>query len=128
MKKIIYTSQAPEPVGPYSQGVAQGGMLFVSGQIPFEAATGELVGEDIASQTKQALDNVGAVLAAAGASWESVLKTTVFLTDLKDFAAMNEVYAGYFDPATAPARACVEVARLPKDVRVEIDCIAALVD
>ena len=125
-KTIVQTSAAPAPVGPYSQAVkASGEMLFASGQIALDPATGNLVGgDDVVAQTEQVMKNLGEVLKEAGATWDSVVKTTVFLDDMNDFAAVNEVYAKYFNDATAPARACVEVARLPKDVKVEIDCIA----
>lgn len=126
--QIIRTDQAPAPVGPYNQAVAATGrMVFVAGQIPLDPQTGALVGEtDVAQQTEQVIANLTAILAASGATLQHVVKTTVFLADMNDFATVNGVYAKYFDEATAPARACVEVARLPKDVRVEIDCIAVL--
>ncbi|NEO87240.1 MAG: RidA family protein [Spirulina sp. SIO3F2] len=126
-KDVIHTNQAPEPVGPYSQAIAATGqMLFVAGQIPLNAA-GELVGgDDIAAQTEQVMKNLGEILKSAGADYSNVVKTGVFLSDLKDFGAMNAVYAQYFDDKTAPARATVEVAKLPKGVRVEIDCIAVI--
>lgn len=124
-RRVIETDQAPAPVGPYNQAiVASGEMVFVSGQIPLDPS-GTLVGEgDVAVQTKQCLDNLKAVLIAAGAALANVVKTSVFLKDMNDFSIMNGVYATYFEEATAPARACVEVARLPKDVLVEIECIA----
>lgn len=127
-RRIIQTDQAPAPVGPYNQAIAASGeMVFASGQVALEPGTGALVGEgDVAVQTKQCLDNLSAVLAAAGATMANVVKTSVFLKDMNDFGTMNGVYATYFDEATAPARACVEVARLPKDVLVEIECIAVL--
>ncbi|NJN23891.1 MAG: RidA family protein [Acaryochloridaceae cyanobacterium RL_2_7] len=127
-KTIIQTPCAPAPVGPYSQAVkASGAMLFASGQIALDPATGDLVGgEDVVAQTEQVMRNLGAVLTEAGATWDSVVKTTVFLDDMNDFAAVNEVYSKYFKDESAPARACVEVARLPKDVKVEIDCIAVI--
>ncbi len=127
-RKIIRTDQAPAPVGPYNQAVvASGSLIFVAGQIPLDPTTGELVGgEDVAAQTDQAIANLQAILVAGGASLGSVVKTSVFLKDMNDFAAMNAVYARYFGDAEAPARACVEVARLPKDVRVEIECIAVV--
>jgi len=127
-RTVIQTQQAPAPVGPYSQAIAASGQLiFVAGQIPLDPQTGTVVGEgDVAAQTRQALTNLSAILAAANAGLADVVKTTVFLADLNDFAAMNEVYATFFDEAPAPARACVEVARLPKDVRVEIECIAVV--
>lgn len=125
MRKIIQTDQAPAPVGPYNQGVvASGAMLFVAGQIPLDAATGELVGKTVAEQTEKSLQNLAAVVEAAGSDLSQVVKTSVFLKDMNDFAAMNEVYAKHFGDDNAPARACVEVARLPKDVLVEIECIA----
>ncbi|NJM65064.1 MAG: RidA family protein [Acaryochloris sp. RU_4_1] len=125
-RKIIRTDQAPAPVGPYNQAIrASGSMVFVSGQIALDPTSGELVGDhDVGKQTEQVMENLHAVLTAAGVGWSEVVKTTVFLADMKDFATMNGIYARYFDEATAPARACVEVARLPKDVLVEIDCIA----
>lgn len=127
-KKIIRTEQAPAPVGPYNQAIAMSGqMLFVAGQIPLDPSTGEIVGTgDVSQQTEQVMANLAAILTAAGAEFENVVKTTVFLADMNDFAAMNAVYAQYFEEATAPARACVEVSRLPKDVLVEIECIAAI--
>lgn len=126
LHEVINTEQAPAPVGPYNQAIrAQGSMLFVAGQIALHPETGGIVGEgDIAQQTQQAIANLEAILKAAGASLSNVVKTTVYLADLNDFAVMNSVYGQFFDEATAPARACVEVARLPKDVCVEIDCIA----
>ena len=127
-KQVINTSLAPAPVGPYNQAIsASGQMLFVSGQIPLNPSNGELVGDgDITAQTQQVLTNLKAILTAAGVSCENVVKTTVFLADMNDFATMNSVYSQYFDEATAPARACVQVSRLPKDVLVEIDCIAVI--
>ena len=126
VRRIVQTDQAPAPVGPYNQAiVASGEMVFASGQVALDPSSGALVGDgDVAVQTKQCLDNLSAVLAAAGATMADVVKTSVFLKDMNDFATMNGVYATYFDEATAPARACVEVARLPKDVLVEIECIA----
>lgn len=125
-RRIVQTEQAPAPVGPYNQAiVASGEMVFASGQVALDPSSGKIVGEgNVAVQTKQCLDNLSAVLAAAGASLTDVVKTSVFLKDMNDFVTMNGVYATYFDEATAPARACVEVARLPKDVLVEIECIA----
>lgn len=125
-REIIQTDQAPAPVGPYNQAIAATGtLIFVAGQIALDPATGEVVGNrDVVQQTEQAIANVKAILAAAGVTLADVVKTSVFLVDMDDFAAMNAVYAKYFDDATAPARACVEVSRLPKDVRVEIECIA----
>lgn len=128
MKQIINTDKAPAPVGPYNQAIsASGQLLFVSGQIPLNPSTGELVGAgDITQQTQQVLTNLKAILTAAGVTCENVVKTTVFLADMNDFATMNAVYSQYFAEATAPARACVQVSRLPKDVLVEIDCIAVV--
>lgn len=125
-KKIIRTDQAPAPVGPYNQAIAASGtMVFLAGQIALDPGTGKIVGEgDVVAQTKQVMSNIKAVLTEAGADWSNVVKTSVFLTDLADFAAVNQVYGEYFDESTAPARACVEVSRLPKDVLVEIECIA----
>ena len=127
-RTIIQTNAAPAPVGPYSQAIlASGQLIFVAGQIALDPSTGTIVGEDdVAAQTERSLTSLKAILEAAGATLEDVVKTTVFLADMNDFSAMNAVYAQYFDEATAPARACVEVSRLPKDVRVEIDCIAVI--
>ena len=127
-KQVIRTDKAPAPVGPYNQAIATSGkMLFVAGQIPLDPATATIVGEgDIAAQTKQVMSNIEAVLTAAGATWDNVVKTGVFLSDLTNFVPMNQIYAQYFDEETAPARACVEVSRLPKDVLVEIECIAVI--
>ncbi|RZM82569.1 RidA family protein [Leptolyngbya iicbica] len=127
-RKIVQTDQAPAPVGPYNQAIAATGtMLFVSGQIPLDPQTGELVGgDDIVAQTEQAIANLKAILAAGGATLDNVVKTSVFLKDMNDFATMNATYAQHFGEDNAPARACVEVARLPKDVRVEIECIAVI--
>jgi 2-iminobutanoate/2-iminopropanoate deaminase len=127
-KTVICSDQAPAPVGPYSQAIqATGNLLFVAGQIPLDAASGQIIGEgDISQQTEKVMANLAAILAAAGTNFNQVVKTTVFLANMNDFAAMNAVYSQYFDAATAPARACVEVARLPKDVLVEIDCIAVV--
>ncbi len=127
-RKIIRTDDAPAPVGPYNQAIAASGQLiFVAGQIPLAPSTGEIVGTaDVAKQTQQVMVNIEAILKAGGAKFQDVVKTTVFLADMNDFAAMNAVYARYFEEATAPARACVQVSRLPKDVLVEIDCIAVI--
>jgi 2-iminobutanoate/2-iminopropanoate deaminase len=125
-KKRILTKNAPSPIGPYSQGiVAEGKLLFTAGQIPLDPATGALVQGDIKVQTRQAMTNVKAILTEAGATMEDIVKTTVFLKDMNEFAGMNEVYGEFFgDPA--PARSTVEVARLPRDVKVEIETIVAL--
>ena len=119
----VSTPEAPAAIGPYSQGVQAGGFVFVSGQIPIDPATGTVSSGDVAAQTERVLENVAAVLRAAGSSLDAVVKTTVYLVDLADFAAMNAVYARYF-PGTAPARATIQVVRLPRDVRVEIDAVA----
>jgi len=123
VKEIIATENAPGAIGPYSQAVKAGNMVFCSGQIPIDVATGEFVSDDVAEQTRQVLTNLSAVLEAAGTSLNNVVKTTVFLADMNDFAAMNEVYAEFFSE-NKPARATVQAARLPKDARVEIECIA----
>jgi 2-iminobutanoate/2-iminopropanoate deaminase len=121
--KIISTLNAPAAIGPYSQAVVSNGFAFLSGQIPLDPATGQIVEGDITAQTMRVLENIKAVLEGSGSSLNRVVKTTVYLTDMREFAKMNEVYAGYF-PQDAPARATIEAARLPRDVRVEIDCIA----
>ncbi|HEY1205659.1 MAG: RidA family protein [Bryobacteraceae bacterium] len=123
MKHTIATAQAPQAIGPYSQAVVSNGLAYLSGQIPLDPATGQIVEGDIAAQTERVLENLKAVLAACGSSLDQVLKTTVYLKDLGEFARMNEVYARYF-PAAPPARSTVEVARLPRDARIEIDAIA----
>lgn len=127
-RKIIRTDEAPSPVGPYNQAIAASGqMIFVAGQIPIDPKVGDVVyTDDVAKQTEQVMSNLEAILTAAGATFQDVAKTTVFLADMNDFAAMNVVYARYFSEETAPARACVQVSRLPKDVLVEIDCIAVI--
>ena|ERR1700692_848419 len=123
MREVIATPKAPQAIGPYSQAVRANGFVFVSGQIPLDPATGQIVAGGVAQQTDQALNNLEAILQAAGSGLDKVVRTTVYLKDMGEFAAMNEVYALFF-PLNAPARATVEVARLPKDVRVEIDAIA----
>ncbi len=125
VKEIISTENAPGAIGPYSQAVKTGGMVFCSGQIPIDVATGEFVAGGVAEQTHQVLKNLSAVLEAAGSGLNHVVKTTVFLADMNDFTAMNTVYAGYFSE-NKPARATVQAARLPRDARVEIDCIAVV--
>ena len=122
-KDVISTSQAPAAIGPYSQAIRWGQVLFVSGQIPIDPATGRIVEGDIETQTERVLKNLAAILAAAGSSLSQVLKTTVYLKDLEEFARMNEVYARYLGEQP-PARATVQVARLPRDVRVQIEVIA----
>ncbi|PIG90612.1 RidA family protein [Gloeocapsopsis sp. IPPAS B-1203] len=125
-RKIIRTAQAPAPVGPYNQAIAASGqMIFVAGQIPLDPSSA-IVGDDVSQQTTQVMANLKAILAAAGATFSDIVKTTVFLANMNDFAAMNTVYSQYFDESSAPARACVEVSRLPKDVLVEIECIAVI--
>jgi 2-iminobutanoate/2-iminopropanoate deaminase len=127
MNTIVSTDRAPKAIGPYSQGVIANGFVFVSGQIPLDPATGQIVAGGIAEQTAQVFENMKNVLEAAGSSLEQAVKTTVYLKDMGDFAPMNEVYGRYF-PANPPARATVEAARLPRDVRIEIDCIATAFD
>ena len=123
MKKIIHTEKAPAALGPYSQAVEVNGTIFVSGQIPFVPETMTLVSDDVKAQTRQSLENVKAILEEAGYKMEDVVKAGVFIKDMNDFGAINEVYAEYLGDVK-PARACVEVARLPKDVKVEIEVIA----
>jgi 2-iminobutanoate/2-iminopropanoate deaminase len=123
MREIIETQNAPAPIGPYSQAVRVNGFIFVSGQIPVRPATGLVEGEDITAQTHQVMKNLEAILAAAGKGLDSVVKTTVFLSDLDDFSGFNQVYEKYF-AAVKPARATVQVARLPKNVLLEIEAIA----
>ena len=125
MKTIVSTDKAPAAIGPYSQGIKVGNLLFTSGQIPLDPATGTFP-EGIQAQARQSLSNVKAILAEAGVSMDQVIKTTVFLKDMNDFAAMNEVYATFFTEGNYPARSAVEVARLPKDALVEIEAIAEL--
>jgi len=126
-RDVVTTDQAPKAIGPYSQAIGgQGKLLFCSGQIPLDPGSGELVGgSDVRAQAKRVMDNLGAVLAAGGASFASVVKTTIYLQDLRDFAAVNEVYGGYFKEAP-PARATVQVAGLPRGALVEIDAIALI--
>ena len=123
MRESVETEHAPRAIGPYSQAVVAGGFLFASGQIPLDPQTGEFVAGGIAEQTEQVMRNLAAVLEAAGSSFAEVVKTTVYLADMNDFAAMNEVYGRFFQTAP-PARATVQAARLPRDARVEIDVIA----
>jgi 2-iminobutanoate/2-iminopropanoate deaminase len=125
MKEIVLTDRGPKPIGPYSQGVRANGFLFISGQVSFDPATSEMTGTDAAQQTQRVMENIKAILEAAASNFHHVVKTTVFLKDLNDFAAMNEVYGRYFT-AAPPARSTVQVARLPKDALVEIEVIAAL--
>jgi 2-iminobutanoate/2-iminopropanoate deaminase len=123
MKETISTENAPGAIGPYSQAIKAGGMVFCSGQIPIDATTGEFISDVVSEQTEQVLKNLSEVLKAAGTSLDNVVKTTVFLADMNDFAEMNEVYSRYFSE-NKPARATVQAARLPRDARVEIDAIA----
>jgi 2-iminobutanoate/2-iminopropanoate deaminase len=123
MKQAISSPDAPKAIGPYSQAVRAGQLLFLSGQVPLDPATGQMVTGDIATETHRVFENLGAVLKAGGRSFADVVRTTVYLADMNDFAAMNEVYGQYFSEPF-PARATVQVARLPKDARVEIDLIA----
>ncbi len=122
-RKIIKTADAPQAIGPYSQAVESGGFVFVSGQIPIDPKTGNVVQADIKVQTKLVMDNARAILLAAGCTMARVVKVTIYIKNMNDFAAVNEVYGGYF-PAEPPARATVEVSRLPKDVGIEMDFIA----
>ena len=125
MKNVISTEHAPKAIGPYSQAVISNGFAFLSGQIPLDPATNQLIEGGIAAQTERVLENLKSVLEAAGSSLDRVVKTTVYLKDMGEFAKMNEVYGRYFT-SNAPARATVQAARLPRDVAVEIDCIAAV--
>ena len=126
MRKIVSTKAAPAAIGPYSQGNIFGNLLFTSGQVPLDPETGAIVGTTIEEQTEQVFKNVKAILEEAGSSLDKVLKTTVFIKDMNDFAAMNSIYAKYFTEGSYPSRSAVEVARLPKDVLVEIETIAYL--
>jgi 2-iminobutanoate/2-iminopropanoate deaminase len=125
MKDIVLTDKSPKPIGPYSQAVKSNGFLFASGQVALDPRSNEFIGGDIRQQTERAMENIKAVIEAAGSNLHHVVKTTVFLKDMNDFAAMNEAYGKYF-PAAPPARSTVQVARLPKDALVEIEVIATL--
>jgi 2-iminobutanoate/2-iminopropanoate deaminase len=125
MNEVVATENAPAAIGPYSQAIKANGMVFCSGQIPIDPATGQFVSDDVAGQTEQVFKNLEAVLKAAGSGLEKVVKTTVFLADMNDFAAMNDVYARFFTE-NKPARATVQAARLPRDARVEVECIATV--
>jgi 2-iminobutanoate/2-iminopropanoate deaminase len=125
MRQVISTEAAPQAIGPYSQAIVYNGIAYLSGQIPLDPATGEIVAGGIEEQTEQVLKNLGAVLTACGSSYEKVLKTTIFVKDMGDFAKVNGIYAKYF-AVNPPARATVEAARLPRDVKVEIEAIAAV--
>ena len=124
-KEIVSTDKAPAAIGPYSQAVKYGGLVFTSGQIPLDPVSGEVVSGDIAAQTRQVLKNLQEVLTAGGSSLDKIIKTTVFIKDMNDFSVINEVYASFFTQSP-PARSTVEVARLPKDVRIEIEAVAAI--
>ncbi|MFC2127578.1 Rid family detoxifying hydrolase [Bacteroidota bacterium] len=126
MKKIINTNNAPAPLGPYNQAVLQNNTLYISGQIAINPATNEFVLDSIKSETQQVMENLKAVLAAADMNFENVLKSSIFISDMNNFVEINEVYGSYFNEETAPARETVEVARLPKDVNIEISMIASL--
>ncbi len=124
MKTAVASADGAKPVGPYSPALRVGQLLFVSGQVPIEPSTGKMVDGDIAAQTRRVLDNIGALLSAAGLNFSHIVRTTVFLADMNDFAAMNEAYSTVFTPPY-PARSTVQAARLPRDARVEIDAIAS---
>lgn len=124
MKKIINTENAPKAIGPYSQATEAGGFVFVSGQIPADPATGAIVSEDVSEQARQVFANLKAILAEAGCTFDNVVKANVYMKDMNDFAVVNGIYAEYFTEGNYPARAAVEVARLPKDIKVEIEVIA----
>ena len=123
MKNVVTTDRGPKPIGPYSQAIKTNGFIFLAGQVALDPKTGELVGSEIRQQTERALENIKGILEAAGVNLHHVIKTTVFLKDMNDFAGMNEVYARYFT-AAPPARSTVQVSRLPKDALVEIEVIA----
>lgn len=125
MKKIINSDKAPAPIGPYNHSVMVGDLLFISGQIPFNQTTETLVTTGIEDEAKQVMANLGAILEAAGLTFENVVKSTIFLTDMNDFAKVNEIYGGFFTIETAPARECIQVVKLPRNVNVEISMIAS---
>lgn len=124
MKRIILSKKAPSPIGPYSQAVAVNGMVYISGQIPIDQATGDLVSGSIEDETHQVMKNIGFILSEAGLTYSNIVKTSIFVKDLSNFGRINEVYGHYFEKQP-PARETVEVSRLPKDVNIEISCIAA---
>ncbi len=126
MKKTVSTTKAPAAIGPYSQGIIIGDLLFASGQIPIDPATGQIVEADITLQATQVFENIMGILEEAGTTLENVVKTTCFISDMNNFAAVNEVYAKYFGEENPPARSAVEVSRLPKDVMIEIEVIASI--
>jgi 2-iminobutanoate/2-iminopropanoate deaminase len=125
MKEAILSDGAPAPIGPYSQAIRAGNLVFISGQIPLDPKTGKMVEGDIQASTRRCMDSIVAILAKASLSTANIVKTSIFLADMNDFAAMNEVYGSYFQDGVPPARAAVEPARLPKDARIEIEVIAA---
>jgi 2-iminobutanoate/2-iminopropanoate deaminase len=127
IRQAVATDRAPKAIGPYSQGIRAGNLLFVSGQVPIDPATGNIIEGDIKTQTDRVMRNLTAILEAGGASMDHVVRCTVYLADMNDFAAMNEVYGSYFSQP-APARATIQAVRLPKDARVEIDVVAVLQD
>jgi 2-iminobutanoate/2-iminopropanoate deaminase len=124
-KEPVLSKNAPQPIGPYSQAIRSGSMLFCSGQVALDAVTGQMTGTDVETQTKKVMENLGAVLQAGGASFNQVVKTTIFLKSMNDFPKVNEIYAQYFKE-TPPARSTVEVSRLPKDALVEVEAVAVL--
>jgi len=124
MKKIIYTDKAPAPIGPYSQGIVSGNILYTSGQIGFDVAVNDLVLDTIENETRTVLNNVKAIVTEAGFALEDVVKATIFISDMNNFSRINAVYAEFFNEATAPARECVQVAKLPRNVNIEISVIA----
>ena len=126
MKKILFTDKAPAPIGPYNQAVLSGNTLYTSGQIAIDPATGDLVLDSIEIETKQVMENMKAVLESAGMTFENVVKSTIFISNMNDFASINSIYGSYFNEKTAPARETVQVACLPKNVNVEISIIAAI--
>jgi 2-iminobutanoate/2-iminopropanoate deaminase len=125
MRQAVSTPAAPQAVGPYSQAIRAGSLLFVSGQIPIDPATGQVIAGDAAAQTRRVMENIGEILKAAGSSFYQVVRTTVYLADIAEFSAMNEIYGQYFS-APAPARSTIQAARLPRDAKLEIDVIAVL--
>src|SRR5687768_3060080 len=124
-KTVVYSAQAPEPIGPYSQAVRTGNLLFISGQIAMERSSGQLITSDIKAETRQVMANIEAILKSAGADFSAIVKTTIFLKDMNHFPLVNEAYGAFFRESP-PARETVEVSRLPRDVNVEISCVAAL--
>ena len=125
MKKIIYTKNAPEPIGPYSQAILLGNMLYTSGQIPMNPATNEIISSSIEDETEQVMQNIKAILTEAGMTFENVIKCSIFIMNMNDFVTFNKVYGSYFNPETAPARETVQVATLPRNVNIEISVIAS---